>query len=70
MKILIKQATIIDSNSEFNGKIKDLLIENDNDDPENDVRYPKRKRLNLIIGLQAFTNLIAINSGHHNIKQY
>jgi len=28
MKILIKQATIIDSNSEFNGKIKDLLIEN------------------------------------------
>lgn len=29
MKILIKQATIIDSNSEFNGKIKDLLIEND-----------------------------------------
>lgn len=28
MKILIKQATIIDSNSEFNGKVKDLLIEN------------------------------------------
>lgn len=29
MKILIKQATIIDANSEFNGKIKDILIEND-----------------------------------------
>lgn len=28
MKILIKQATIIDPNSEHNGKVKDLLIEN------------------------------------------
>jgi dihydroorotase len=28
MKILIKQATIIDANSEFNGKTKDVLIEN------------------------------------------
>ena len=28
MKILIKQATIIDNNSEFNGKTKDVLIEN------------------------------------------
>ncbi len=28
MKILIKQATIIDVNSEFNGKTKDVLIEN------------------------------------------
>ena len=28
MKILIKQATIIDNNSEFNGKVKDILIDN------------------------------------------
>jgi dihydroorotase len=29
MKILIKQATIVNSNSPFNGKTKDILIEND-----------------------------------------
>lgn len=49
MKILIKQATIIDANSEFNGKVKDVLIQGDkisqiNDSIQDDeatiVNYP------------------------------
>lgn len=56
MKILIKQATIIDGNSEFNGKIKDILIENNtivsikDSIQENDVKVIEHPNLHLSIG--------------------
>ncbi|MGB0915771.1 MAG: dihydroorotase [Crocinitomicaceae bacterium] len=56
MKVLIKQATITDSNSPFNGKVKDILIENeviskiDDSISDNDAKVVEMNDLHVSIG--------------------